>query len=127
MTEPNTITDADWANNYYLVGINCSDPNNKTLHFVFPYDAMEIKEGMMEELLYHASSNEDKKNLKLTSKMKFSQGHLLASFCSEIKGMRICMLKSDTPKNNSEIEKVIKNMTDEEITECEMQLEPEKQ
>lgn len=87
-------SEADGPKFYYLCGIRVQD-DKKEMDFLFPYTDAELKAAMMEEIQYNSGSEEERKEMTLEHKQKFSQGFLLASYRKRMNDVMICLFRSD--------------------------------
>jgi len=88
---------------YYLCGVRATD-KGRNLDFLFPYTDSELKAAMMEEIQYNSSSDEERKNMSLEHKQKFSQGFLLASYRKRMNDVKICLFRSEKELTKKKIE-----------------------
>lgn len=100
-------TDSVDAKYFYLCGIVTSNKGKRLIDFVFPYTDDELNAAMMEEIQYNSSTEDERKNMTLKHKQKFSQGFLLASYRKRMDDVKIYLFRSinDIPKD--EFERII--------------------
>ena len=92
------------AKYFYLCGVVTSSKGERSMDFVFPYTDDELNAAMMEEIQYNSSTEDERKNMTLEHKQKFSQGFLLASYRKRMNDVKVCLFRSidDIPKDEFE-------------------------
>lgn len=110
---------------YYLVGIKFEDGGKtKKLDFVFDYTAEDLNAAMMEEIQFNSASEEERKEMKIVYKKKFTQAFLLAMYQKENKVM-ICLFRSDEKFNREELQKCVDSLSIDRLKEGEVPLDIE--
>lgn len=106
---------------YYLCGIRIKD-GNKELDFNFPYTDSELKAAMMEEIQYNSGSEDERKEMTLEHKQKFSQGFLLASYRKRMNDVKICLFKSDEEYSKDKLQSHLNAISDDDLEKSEIQM-----
>lgn len=122
MAEAFKEADAENPKYYYLCGVRSKEGSNKELDFLFPYTDSELKAAMMEEIQYNSGSEDERKEMTLEHKQKFSQGFLLASYRKRMNDVSICLFKSDSEYTKDGLQSHLNSMTPDEMKKSEIQM-----
>ncbi len=104
-----------WTKFYYLCGVDMRKGyDRRTLDFLFPYTAEELKSAMMEEIMFNAAPDDQKRDMVLEHKQKFSQGFLLSSYRKRMNNINICLFRSEKESDQKSISHFISKVATEE-------------
>ena len=104
---------------FYLCGVRISK-NKRDMDFWFPYTDDELKAAMMEEIQYNSATEDERKEMTLEHKQKFSQGFLLAVFRKRMEDVKICLFKSKEKLTKKDIETKLHALDTEKLKDSEI-------
>ena len=100
---------------YYMVGISNKE-DKRDIDFVFNYTNDELNAAMMEQIHYNTIPEENRKDMIMTHKQRFSQGYLLAAYRKRMESVEIHLFKSITDIGRDELTVKVLALTPDELS-----------